>query len=489
MNKDFRIHSVKYNLIMNIILKLSSFIFPFITFPYVSRVLGPIGNGKIAFASSCVYYFTMIATLGIPTYGVKVCAQVRDNKEKLSKTVKELLIIESIMMAISYLSFILCLIFVPRLMEEKELMIINSFTIILTVFGVEWFYQAIEQYDYITFRNLIFKILSIVLMILFVKKQSDYIIYGGIAVLGTVGSNILNIIKLRRYINFNINSKLNLKMHIKPILILFMMTASTMIYTSLDTVMLGFMIDDTAVGYYNAATKLKSIFVSVVTALGVVLLPRLSNCLALKQYDKFKTLITKSFNYVFLVSLPCIFFVIFEARECIIFLTGNGYEPAIIPMQLILVSVFFIGLTYVIGIQMLIPLGKENITLISSVCGAIVNLIFNSIFIPKYGASGAAFSTTLAEFIVFCVQVYYIREHITKFIDFKNLSKILISLALGLVILILIKHIAINLSLFIQLCIMGIAFFAAYGVSLICFKESIVRSVFHKFIKKIFYKN
>ena len=88
-----KIHSVKYNFIMNAILTVAGIIFPLITFPYISRVLLVEGSGKVAFATSVVTYFTMFASLGIPTYGVRACAIVRDNKEKLSKTVQELLII------------------------------------------------------------------------------------------------------------------------------------------------------------------------------------------------------------------------------------------------------------------------------------------------------------------------------------------------------------------------------------------------------------
>lgn len=359
MSKDFKIHSVKYNLIMNVILKMSSFIFPLITFPYVSRILGAVGNGKVSFATSVIYYFTVIATLGIPTYGVKICAQYRDDKKKLSKTVKELLIISNIMMIISYLIFFIALFLIPKLYEEKILMLINSVTIILTVLGVEWFYQAIEQYDYITFRNLAFKVLSIVLMFLFVHKSEDYIMYGAITVVGTTGSNILNIIRINKYVNLKESCEIELYKHIRPIFTLFMLTAATMIYTSLDSVMLGFISGDEQVGYYNAATKLKSILVSFVTALGVVLLPRLSNCLSNNDYFQFNILIKKSFNFVLITSLPLTVYSILEAENCINFLAGSGYHQAILSMQYISPSIIFIGLSNIIGIQILIPTVKK----------------------------------------------------------------------------------------------------------------------------------
>ena len=180
-------YSVKWNFIMNAILKMSAFIFPLITFPYVSRVLGAEGNGKIAFAESIVSYFSMFAQLGIPTYGIRTCAAYRDNPKKLNKIVQELLILNSITVVIAYLAFAICMITIPRLREDWGLMIIMSTTILLNTIGIEWLFQALEQYNYITIRNLAFKMLSIILMFAFVRKPEDYIIYGTIKLILTCG--------------------------------------------------------------------------------------------------------------------------------------------------------------------------------------------------------------------------------------------------------------------------------------------------------------
>lgn len=484
MNKGYKIHSVKYNFIMNVILKMSSFIFPLITFPYVSRVLGAVGNGKVSFATSVIYYFSMIATLGIPTYGVKICAQNRDDKEKLSKTVQELLIIESITMVISYVMFFIALFIVPRLQEEKFLMLINSATILLTVFGVEWFYQAIEQYDYITFRNLAFKITSIILMFLLVHQTEDYILYGAISVIGTVGSNILNILRLRKLINLKISAPLNLSQHIRPIFMLFMLSASTMVYTSLDTVMLGFIKSDADVGYYNAAVKLKNILVSLVTSLGTVLLPRLSNSLANNDLTQFNTLIKKSFNFVLLMSVPLTIYCIIEASDCINFLAGSGYQQAVLPMQLISIAIIFIGLSNIIGIQILIPFGKENLTVISTIVGAIVNIILNSIFIPLYSAAGAALATSIAELSVLLVQVYFIRSHIHSVLQFQNIIKIFISAIIATFILLANNYFIYIDSAFFSIIETGLLFFITYGIVLIITKEHITKEVINNVYQK-----
>lgn len=482
--KNIKIKSVKYNLVMNVILKMSSFLFPLITFPYVSRVLGATGNGKVAFATSILYYFTVIATLGIPTYGVKACAEHRDDVEKLSKVVKELLIISSVMMIISYMLFFIALYFIPQLYEEKTLMMINALTIFLTVVGVEWFYQAIEQYDYITFRNLAFKILSIILMFLFVHDKNDYIIYGFITVIGTTGSNILNLIRLHKFVKLNKKYSLEFKIHFKPIVTLFLLTAATLIYTSLDTTMIGFISGDKEVGYYNAAVKLKSILVSLVTALGTVLLPRLSYFISCKMEKEFIELIKKSFNFVFLISIPFSVFCIVEAENCILFLAGGGYESSILPMRCIIPSIIFIGLSNIIGIQVMLPLGEEKKTVLSTIVGAFVNLLLNFYLIPEYGAAGAAFATTIAEFTVLLVQIYMIRSRLNDIFDKYNFGKILFASIISTFLLILV-YFNINIDkVFIKLCIDGFLFFSIFIVLCYFVKEKTTIELAKKFICK-----
>lgn len=275
MKNNAKIHSVKYNFIMNFILTATQFVFPLITFPYVSRVLGASANGKIAFASSVANYFMMIASLGIPTYGVRACAQVRDNNEKLSKTVKEIFLINMSMTILVMLTYIICIFTVPQFANNRILFVINGLNILLNMFGMNWVFQALEQYDYITFRSIFFKLISIVFMFLFVHQQQDYIIYGFITIFAAVGSYILNFIRIQKLINFKISGPFNIKRHLKPILILFAQSLAVSIYTNLDTVMLGFLKTDTDVGYYNAAIKIKTILLSLVTSLGNVLLPRI----------------------------------------------------------------------------------------------------------------------------------------------------------------------------------------------------------------------
>ena len=184
-----KLHSVKYNFIMNFILTASNFIFPLITFPYVSRILLASGNGKVNFAASVANYFMMVASLGIPTYGIRACAKVRDDKEALSKTVQEILIINFVTTALVTLTYLVCIFTVPKFAQDKILYLIEGINIVLNMLGVNWLYQALEQYDYITARSVVFKFISMILMFIFVQHQKDYRIYAAITVLAAVGSN------------------------------------------------------------------------------------------------------------------------------------------------------------------------------------------------------------------------------------------------------------------------------------------------------------
>ncbi|KXU41360.1 O-antigen/teichoic acid export membrane protein [Longibaculum muris] len=488
MSNSFKIHSVKYNFIMNMILRMSSFIFPMITFPYVSRVLLAVGNGKIAFAASVINYFSLFASLGIPTYGVKVCAQVRDDKTNLSRTVHELLFINFICMIISYIVFIIMMFVVPEFSNNSTLLWINSISILLSVAGIEWFYQSIEQYDYITFRNIAFKVLSILLMFLFVHDKSDYIIYGAITILGTVGSNILNIIKLPKYITLKKIGNYCIKKHIKPIIFLFLYSAATMIYTNLDTVMLGFISGDIQVGYYNAAIKLKNILVSVVTALGSVLMPRISYYLTNNFKEKFYEMIKKSFEFIFLIAIPLATYFYFEADSLIIFLAGNGYEQAIPVMRAIIPSIIFIGIGSVTAWQLLIPLGKETYTVLGAIMGGLVDLIINILLIPTYGAIGAAIGTLVAEMVVVSVHLIVLRNELKHISIKKDIIKIFISLIITMFCYYVLINCFSFINIFVRLVITFIVFFGVYLLILFFTRENIIYEYSTVIFGKILHK-
>ncbi len=471
-----KIHSVKFNFIMNAILTVSSVLFPLITFPYISRVLLVDGSGKTAFAISVISYFTMFATLGLPTYGVRACARVRDDKEKLSQTVQELLLISAITTVITYVVFFVLLFVVPKFAAQRELLLVVSLSIGLTSIGVQWFYNALEQYSYITTCAIVFKLIGLVLMFVFVKNPDDYIVYGLVYVIGSFGSYVLNFVRLRKFVTFRKTEKYNLRQHFKATFMFFLLSAATSVYLNLDVVMLGFMKGDTEVGYYNAGIKVKTVLVTCVTSLGTVLLPRLSYYVQKENKEAFYRMISKAFSFVFVAATAVMVYFMIYAKESILFLAGEAFLPAIYPMLILMPTVLLIGLSNITGIQVLTPLGEEKKVVYSVAAGAVLDFVLNLILIPRFGAAGAAFSTLLAEVLVLLIQIYFLKDQLREMLAGVQLWKIgagiLYALAAGL----LFRNLT-DFGVFVTLLLSAILFFGVYGVALLAFREPFVISV------------
>ncbi len=474
--------SLKLNFIMNALLTMSAFLFPLISFPYVSRILLPDGTGKVSFATSLISYFLMFAQLGIPTYGIRACAKVRDDKQELSRTAHELLIINLVMTVISYAALALALIFVPRLRSERLLYIVCSLTIFFTSIGMEWLYKALEQYTYITVRSIIFKLVSLVAMFALVHAKEDYVIYGGITILASSASNVMNFFHARKYIFMRPVGGYRFKPHLKAVAIFFAMSCASTIYTHLDTVMLGFMDTDATVGYYNAAVRIKNILVSIVTSLGTVLLPRAAYYVEHHQMDEFRTISRKALNFVFAAAAPMMLYFILFARDGIFLLSGEEYAGSILPMQLAMPTLMFIGLSNVLGIQILVPMGKEKTVLYSIIAGAVADVILNISLIPPYGASGAAAANMIAEGVVMVYQFIVLRKEITPSLKAIQYWKMILALLAGAGASIWVA--TLSLGSFLSLLLSACLFFAAYGIVLLVLKEQLVCEVLGQMLRK-----
>lgn len=477
--------TVFYNFIMNIILTASSFIFPLITFPYASRILRPEGIGRVSFATSVVNYFMMIAQLGIPTYGIRACAKVRDDKEELSKTVQEIFLINLIMCVAAYILFGLSVLFIPKFAEQRKLLVIISSMLLFNTLGMEWLYKALEMYSFITWRSLFFKLISVVLMFSFIHSKEDYVIYGAISIFASSASNILNFICLHKFVDLKVRNRLRIGRHMKPILIFFAMSCATSIYLNLDTVMLGFMKTDTDVGYYNAAVKIKNILVSVVTSLGAVLLPRATYYLEKGEKDKFTDLAIKALQFVIFLSIPLMVYFIFFAKQGLLLLSGSSYLEAVLPMQCMMPAVLFIGLTNIMAVQIMVPLGKEKGALVSVTAAAMADLVLNAILIPRYAATGAAIGTAVAEIVVYIVLYFKERNIFRQLFHATHFLKIVIASGVGIIFSV--WTIYMEIGYYFCLIISAVCFTFGYWVSLILLKENFLWKI-KEILKKQFHK-
>ena len=392
--------SIKNNFLLNLSTTITGLLFPLITFPYASRILMADGIGQVQFFQSIIDYVSLCTALGIPLYAVREIARIRDNKELRSRTTIEILLLHAILTLVGYIVVFILAKTVAKIEIDASLFFLLSTTLFFNTIGVAWFYQAIEDFKYITLRSLFVRILSLVALFIFVKTKQDLFYYAGILVIGTVGNNIFNFFRLRKYIKLSKGEfkRLNLLRHLIPALKIFILNLVISIYVNLDSVMLGFLKNEESVGYYAAATRLTKAILGIVSSLGAVLLPRFSNMITNGQKEEFQLLANKAASFTIALSLPMSVGLIFMAAPIIHIFCGNGFEPSILTLKLVAPIVLFIGLSGIIGMQILYPQGREKYVIISTMVGACINLLINYLLIPQYGQYGAALGTVIAEF-------------------------------------------------------------------------------------------
>ncbi len=473
--------SVKRNAVLNVFRTLMSLIFPLITFPYVSRVLGPEGTGKVHYAQSIVSYFSMIALLGINTYGLREAAKIRDDKKSLSKFYHEMMVITLFSTLIAYILFFVAIFVFRNLYEYRQLLLVTSATIIFTTLGVEWLYGAVEDYGYITLRSVFFQIVGLVLLFVFVKDKNDFLPYAAISVVTNVGSNLLNFLHCRKYVFITKKYALEIKKHLKPILILFGTTAAISVYTVLDSTMLGILCGDVQVGLYNAATKINKIVVGLIVAVGVVVTPRMSNVVETDR-NAGNRLLLKTYNLYLFLTIPCAIGLCFLARSIIQLFCGNEFYPAVKTMQIMTPIIIFIPFGQFFTNLIFTPLRKDRYSLVPVLIGAGINFIMNLILIPKLYAFGAGIATVVAEFSVWIIKLFLSKKLTEVFSSFfKNLYQYIISALLMILVLFLIS--LVQFSATWNLLVSVIAGVAVYVISLVLLKNEYALSFF-TFVKR-----
>ena len=261
--------NLKKNFIMNFIKILINLLFPLITFPYISRILLPEGIGRVAFVQSINNYFLLFINLGIPLYGIREIARVRNNGLEKSKVFSEILFL-NIFTTIIGITFYFIFYQLNMITDDREIFLIFSVVLLFNFLSVDWFFQGIEDYKYITVRTIIVKIISFIFLIIFVKEKSDICKYAIIVVFSLIGSNFFNIIRALKLVKLELKG-LNIKRHLKGILIIFSMNLAISIYTNLDSVMLGSYGSKYALGIYSAASKMIHLILGIITNLSLLI--------------------------------------------------------------------------------------------------------------------------------------------------------------------------------------------------------------------------
>lgn len=452
--------------------------FPIIVYPYVSRILLADNMGKVSFFTALTNYAMMIGSLGVSTYGVRATARVRDSKKELSITVKELMRLNFIVTLIVILVLLGTVPFVTRFRQNWPLLVVSCIQIMIAPFSMEWLYNGLEQYDYITRRAITIKVISLVLIFAFVHKRNDYIVYAAITAFGYVGNYIWNFIHSRKFIDYSVRAKWNVKRHLKPTLLLFASILAINIYTNVDTIMLGFINGDRAVGLYDIAVKAKTVLLQLINAISMVLFPRLSYYLANNDNESYNKVLKKSITIIMCIAIPMSLFFIIFAQDVVLVLGGNDYVDATLGMQILMPILIISGFSNITGNQMLLPHGKDSSYMKAVIGGAIVDVILNSFFMPKYSLYGAASATLIAEIVQMSIQSHEAKEYIKGNLNISELIKIGIAAVSTSIILSFLKS-YIAFAPLINLIVAFVIFIVVYALFLLIFKCD----VFIDFIK------
>lgn len=476
--------SLLKNSIYNVIYRLVSLLFPLVSSAYVSRILLADGVGKVSLAQNFVSYFMVIAGLGLANYGVREIGISQKKKFKYSKVFIELIIISFISTLICSLIYYYIVFSNEIFYENRVLYYAVGIQLILNSINIDWFFQGMEEYGYITVRSLIVKVIVMISMFFLVRSREDIVSYALLTSLAIAGNNIFNIIHVRKYIviNRSIIKKLNIVRHIKPLIILLSTSITVELYTKLDITMLGVMSSEENVGYYAYAVKIISIVVNIAATASVILLPRLSYYYKNNNISQFNKTVNNAYRILFVLTLPMTIGLILVSSPVVNMLFGESFYPSSITVKILSVLVFIKAIGNLFGTQVLLTVGQEKKLFITTLIGAITNIIFNLLMIPIWGENGAALASVISEFLVLLVQMYYAKRYVNFKIDKRICISTIMSTIFMIIIVIASKKIINNelIGLLISIIFGGIT----YIISNILFKNKVVIYILSN-IKKI----
>ncbi|WP_455669613.1 flippase [Phocaeicola sp.] len=405
--------SIKRNFLYSSILTVSGYLFPLMTYPYISRILGVDNIGLCNFIDSIINYFVLFSMLGIGIVGVREIAKNKTDKEGLSLCFRDIIVFNLVSTLIVEVVLLSSVFFIPQLYVHKEMVFIGALKLLANVFLIEWFYKGMEEFRYITLRSIIVKAVYVISVFLFIHKAEDYAVYYLLLTGMYVVNAILNWTYLRRFLSFTVKSACPLR-YGRTIAVMGCYSILTSMYTTFNVIYLGFIAGETEVGYYTTATKLYTIIMALFTAFTGVMLPRMSALVAEGRMDEFNRLTDLSCTILFKFSLPLVALTVIYAPEIVHLISGDGYEGAVTPMRIVMPLMVIIGYEQIIIVQTLMPLKKDKAVFINSMVGAVVGLMLNFLLVPYFKSIGSAIVWVCSEVAVMLSAQHFVFKCTSK---------------------------------------------------------------------------
>ena len=471
--------SIKKNYIYNIIYQILNIIIPIISAPYVTRVIGATGLGTYSYSYAIAQYFALFIALGVANYGNRSIAKVRDNKDELNKTFFEIYLIQFILgIVVISIYLVYCMI----AQNNNIIALIQTIYLFSVILDISWLFFGLEEFKITVTRNMFIKILSMILIFICVKKSDDLIIYSIILSTSMLINQIILWFFAFKRIKIVKIKKNNIKKHIVSNLILFIPVLATNIYMLTDKIMIGLMDNMTEVGLYEYADKIKNIPMGLITALGVVMLPKITNLIQKGMKQEAKTYINKSFTISLFFSFALSFGLSAISNILIPIFFGSEFARASNILTILCISIVFTSWASVVRTQILIPNSMDKIYIKSTIIGCVINVLLNSILIKRYYASGAAIATVISEAVVCIYQTYKIKNEIELH---KILKYIIIFGVSGLIMFLTVFYFNIYIANLLVTCIvkiiLGALIYLTFSIIvLIAIKDEFLKVIFNK---------
>lgn len=458
--------NLKKNIFYSALLTVANYAFPLITYPYVSRVLGVTNIGICNFVDNIVNYFLVFSTMGISILGVREIAVAREDRSRLDRVFSSLLSLNALTTFISAAVLLGVTFLVPSLFEYRRLLFVGVAKLVANGLFLEWLYQGVEQFQYITRRSILIKTLYVVSVFLFVRTADDYEIYFLLLALAAVANALVNAFHSRKYVSFK-PSLVRPKGFVKPYFILGINFILTSMYTSFNVMYLGLRTDADQVGFYTSATKILSIVMALFSACATVLLPRMSAVLSEGKTEEFKSYVSKTANLLFLMGIPVLILMEICTVDIIQLISGSGYEGAVLPMKIVSPMILIAGMDQILIIQIMMPMKMDQKVLRNSAIGASVAVLLSILLVGRMGANGSAVVWIDAEFAVFLAALFAVRRRIGFPVSAADLLKTVLSYVPLIPLLYACNALPVEKSIF-RLCITG-SVTAVYFIVVSCF--------------------
>lgn len=461
--------------------QLMAILIPLVTTPYISRILGATAIGDYSYTSGIVSYFGLVAATGTVNFAQKKIAVYESDIEKRSILFWEILLFRLLCGVLVLAGYS---IFVFNYMPQYRLLyIIQYFTVFSWIADISWYFQGTENFKITSVRNTIVKLGGTVLIFLFVKEKSDLWLYTLITSAMLLLGNLTMWHYARREIIWPGISQIHILKNTGMIMELFIPVISIQLYTVLDKTMLGTLCNTTEVGYYAQAEKIVKLALTVLNALSAVLLPRIAVLYANKDIEKIREYYRKTLNFIFMLALPMLVGCFLVADEFVPVFFGNGYDEVINLLKLESSLFIILSLGQVFG-NFLIPMNKQRDFTIAVTVAAVVNIVFNYIFIRTMGlgAMGAVMASVIAECVSSGIQFFAIREVLKGKDILQAISRYIIPTCI-MALVIIINHMFFDSLIFLILSIISGGFI--YGICLVIAKNEIIYEVINKMLQKI----